>query len=465
MLQPDLPRRVDGALLLSIYLVALLIIPARLVISRLPMALTPSMVIAAGIAVACLCAQFTNSLGMAKGRNPVRTVLVVWLAVNLLTYAVATRRFLPPDELSGADNGIIRVATTVGVAFAVCDAVCGRERLDAVLKTLLVCSTIVAGVGFLQFAIDVDLVPYLNLPGLTAQTNFAYILQRGAFRRPSGQTNHPIEFGMVCALAVPLAMRFALRARDRGEPSGRWWFSLGLVALGALTSLSRTAILGLLMAALILVPTLPGRRKVVAGAVGAAFFGVAGLAVPGLLGTLYNLFANIESDPSVTSRTDDYAHVGIEIAAHPLLGRGFGTYFPDKYILLDNQYLLTIIETGYVGLAALIVLFVVAVGTGLACRRLAVSQDDRANAWSLVAAIMIAVVGAATFDLFSFGVATGMLFVLIGALGAMLRTLKAERAELGLPLWSPRQVIRNRLDAVLATSGRTTVDSNPSAVS
>jgi O-antigen ligase len=427
-------KRADGATFVGLYLLTLLVIPAQLVISRLPMAIAPSLMVAAGVGALCLCGHLVSSVQVAKGRSIIRTALILFLAANILTYAVATRRYLPPDELSGADNGMIRVFATVGMAIAVCDAVRGREQLDRVLKVFLGAAAFVGLVGFLQFAVNVDLVPYLHLPGLTANNNFDYVLERGSFRRPSGTTNHPIEFGMVCALAVPIGLHFAFRAVDRSEPAGRWWAFLSLVVIGAVTSLSRTAILGLLVAGIIVVLVLPRRHKLVAGVAGLGLFGVAGLVVPGLLGTLYGLFANISSDPSVTARVDDYTYVAKVIDMNPLLGRGFGTFFPNKYILLDNQYLMTIIETGYIGLATLIMLFLAVAIAAVFILRGAVDGEQRSLGGCLLASVAVAVVGAGTFDLFSFGLTTGIMFFLIGAIGAHLRTVRQDRTAAGRPV-------------------------------
>ena len=74
----------------------------------------------------------------------------------------------------------------------------------------------------------------------------------------------------------------------------------------------------------------------------------------GLVGTIISLFTGLSSDPSIAGRTDDYAVVGKFISESPWFGRGFGTFLPKEYFILDNQYLGSIVETGYVGLGALL---------------------------------------------------------------------------------------------------------------
>ncbi|NUT98333.1 MAG: O-antigen ligase family protein, partial [Saccharothrix sp.] len=351
-------RRADGATLVCVYLLALLIIPARLVLSFVPMTLPPALVVALLLGVLWLSAQMVDTLGMGKGRNLVRTAIGLYLAAHLATYAVATRRWLPTDELTVADSSIVRITATIALAVFICDAVRTRERLDKVLRLILVCAAVIAFVGLVQFGLGVDLASYVSIPGLRAQENgYAVMESRSIFRRPTGTTNHPIEYGLICAMAVPLGAHFVFRARDEGTPYVRWLVCLALCGLGAMTALSRTAILGMTVAGIIMVITLPRRQRITAALVGGGFFLGAAVAVPGLFGTLRGMFSNIEDDPSVKARTADYAAASEQIDLNPLLGRGFGTFLPTKYTILDNQFLLTLIENGYLGMFALIGMF------------------------------------------------------------------------------------------------------------
>ncbi|MBW4716994.1 O-antigen ligase family protein [Saccharothrix obliqua] len=423
-------QRADGATLVCVYLLALLIIPARLVLSFVPMTLPPALVVALLLGVLWLATQMVDTLGMGKGRNIVRTAVALYLASHLATYGVATRRWLPIDELTVADSSIIRIVASLSVAVFICDAVRTRERLDKVLKLILTCSAVIAFVGLTQFGLGIDLAGYVSLPGLRAQENgYAVMETRSIFRRPTGTTNHPIEFGLICAMAVPLGTHYVFKARDEGTPHVRWLVCLALVGLGAMTALSRTAILGMVVAGVVMIITLPRKRKVTALVVGGGFFLGASLVVPGLFGTLRGMFSNIEDDPSVKARTADYAAAGEQIDQNPLLGRGFGTFLPTKYTILDNQFLLTLIENGYLGLFALIGMFLAA---GFAVVRVRmISRDDhlRGLAACVLSAVLAGGIAAITFDLLGFSVATGMVFAMIGLSGAMLRIARLEAAQ------------------------------------
>ncbi len=97
-------------------------------------------------------------------------------------------------------------------------------------------------------------------------------------------------------------------------------------------------------------------------------------AIPGLLGTIRYLFLHMFEDDSYEGRRQDYSVVGRFIKERPLFGRGFGTFLPERYVYLDNQYLGLLIELGIVGMLAffVILLFVGIVhrsGRPSACRR------------------------------------------------------------------------------------------------
>ena len=87
------------------------------------------------------------------------------------------------------------------------------------------------------------------------------------------------------------------------------------------------------------------------------------MAVPGLLGTLTGLFTGISGDSSAQSRTDSYALAAAFISRRPIFGRGFLTFLP-SYRILDNQYLGLAIETGVVGVATLLFLFLCGIFIG-----------------------------------------------------------------------------------------------------
>lgn len=429
---PTYPRtkpRTDAASLVCFYVVLLALIPARLVLAGLPLDVRPSMVVGWGLGLAWLCSHMVGTLGMAKGSNLVRTSIYLYGCTQLATYGVATASYLPPDELKSADLSLVTIYAAMAVGLLVCDGIRSVDRIDTVLRVIVIACAGVAIVGMIQFFVGVDPTKYLQVPGLRLSRSGGgdAVLARSIFRRPSGTAGHPIEFGVVCALAVPLAAHYAFRARDLGQSSRRWWICLLLVAMGAFVSLSRSAILGLIVAALFLLPTWPAKRRRQTFIAAGVFLVVVYFAVRGLIGTLLSLFSNLSSDPSIQGRTNDYATTSQSISQHPWLGKGFGTWLFNKYGPLDNQYLGTIVENGYLGLVFFIVLFLAAMISAAMARRATNDPHIRDLAQTLLCCVAMLGVSSATYDQLAFRLATGLMFITLGACGALYRILRSDR--------------------------------------
>ncbi|GAB3493882.1 O-antigen ligase family protein [Amycolatopsis cihanbeyliensis] len=425
-------QRADGATLVCLYAAVALLVPARLVLSGIPMSITPATVCGLGLGLLWFCGHLVTTLNTAKGRNAARTALFLFIVSQLATYGYATMHYLPADELDSADRTIVLMMGASMAGLAACDGIRGLARLELVLKAILGLITVVAAIGILQFLAGIDLTQYLNLPGLQAVTPDDFVLERADLRRPAGTTGHPIEFGVVCAVGMPLAAHYAFTAQARHTSAWRWWVCLALTSCGAMMSLSRSAMLGLALAAIVLLIGWPRKRRIQALVVGTAFVVLMRFLVPGLMGTLYGLFAEIGNDSSITARTDDYAVAAVQIAEHPLLGRGLGTYLPSKYGPLDNQYLGTLVQNGFVGLFALLGVFVVGAYAALRARGTSRNPHVRDLALTLVASLSVLALGAATFDLLAFPMATTLAFLLCGAAGALLRAVRQEHVAAGV---------------------------------
>ncbi|HEV2779861.1 MAG TPA: O-antigen ligase family protein [Actinophytocola sp.] len=435
-------QRADGATLAVLFVVALLVIPARLVLRGVPLALTPASVIAMLVGLVWLCAQFTTTLGVAKGRNVVRTGLFCYAAALLATYGYSTFGYLPADELSLADHAIVLLIAVVGLALGVCDGVRGADRMDFVLKAVVVCGAISATVGIVQFLFNLDLTQFLKLPMLRYESGETLIeVERNGLRRVGGTMGHPIEFGVVLAMILPLAAHYGFQARERSRPALRWWVCAGLIATGLMFSASRSAMVGIGGVAIVLLIGWPARRRVRALLIAAGFLVLMKLAVPGLITNMINLFANAGTDDSVKWRTWDYPAATTEILRHLWFGRGYGTWYAPKHQVFDNQYILTMVEGGVIGMAAFVAVFACGIYAAIRFRYLSDDRSRRDLGLTIAASLVVPLLGSATFDLVAFKTAEGLSFLLIGAAGALLRITAAERAA-APPTSRPRSPAR-----------------------
>jgi O-antigen ligase len=330
-------------------------------------------------------------------------------------------RPIAPDELSSADRGVLSMLSWLSILLVVMDGIPSRERLDALLRRLATAGGIIATLGVAQFVTGQSFTEYLHLPGLVENGDLVSVSSRQGFARPAATALHPIEFGVVMTIILPIALHYAVTDRHRSLAAR--WFPAVAIAIALPISLSRSAIVGTAVGLAVLLPSWPRafRRRAYAGVVvlGAGMF----VALPGFLGSLLGLFTGIGSDDSARSRTDSYAIAWSFITRAPVFGRGFGTFLP-RYRILDNSYLGALIEIGVFGVGALLVLFGTALVTAFQERHR--STIPRPSLGPAVAgAIAAGSVSFALFDTLSFPMVSGLVFFMTGVPGA-LRRIKTE---------------------------------------
>lgn len=353
-------------------------------------------------------------------RSPVRAALaLLWLA-TLLSYAASHLVVdLSPAERLAADRWLLQLLGVSGVVLVAGDHLRDIEAVHRVLRVLIGAATVVGVFAALQFWVRLDLTWILRfaLPGFESNVAGGGILDRGGLARVSGTAIHPIELGVVAAMLLPLALHLALADRTRGA----LWRWVPVVAVGVMIagSVSRSAILCAAIAVAVFVVLLPPMQRVLA--LGLLPVAVAGafLTARGLIGTLWSYFSAGTSDPSISTRVDDYPFVERRVAEQPWFGQGGGTFFPaDAFEILDNQYLKTAIELGLFGLAALLLFFAAPVVTAWAARGRTTDPDTRLLCAAVMAAATAGAVGSVAFDSLSFPMFTGVHALVAGLAAA-----------------------------------------------
>jgi O-antigen ligase len=361
-----------------------------------------------------------------SGGGPVRVVAFVYLATVTVSYAGAMFRGLPSTESSPADTGLLKAFAWIGLVLLVSDGVPSYRRLLALVRRACLAAGVLGLLGLLQFATGQSLVDWLTIPGLSTGADSALQVRSG-FARSSGTASHPLEYGFVLSVMMPVALTLALW--DTGRSPLRRWLPVSFIVLAAALAVSRSTLLGLAMGLLVLIPTWSNRMRLVAlGGVVALVAGVY-LLVPGMVGTIRGLFGG--EDSSTSSRIGSYDLVGQFIARSPAIGRGPGTFLPE-YRILDNQLLQSAIEIGLLGVGALLALSATAAVTSLVWRSDRRPELVRRVGHGLGAACAVGAVLLATFDVFSFPMATGIYFLTIGMAGAHWR-LRDSTDQLSTP--------------------------------
>ena len=324
--------------------------------------------------------------------------------------------------ISAADRGLLSFAGWTGIMLVATDGLRDRRDLETVVAWLSWLAAFVAALGIVQYFTGFDIAGLFRIPGLTPNSDFGAVASRSVLNRVSSTAVHPIEFGVVLAALFPLSLHRTIHAW------GRRGTLVPTLLIGAAIpmSVSRSAMLVLGVALAVVWigwPRLWKRR----GLLLAPLAVVALRAVaPGLLGTIRSLFLHVGNDPSITGRTDDYAVILHLYTKEPILGRGLFTFVPEYYRILDNQFLMILLELGAVGLCATGTFFITVFVTARGARLRSVNPQHRHLALVLSGSFAGIVVSYVTFDAWGFPMAAGTTFLLAGLIGAAWRIARQE---------------------------------------
>lgn len=414
-------RQLTALALLVAFLLLQFLIPSRLVISGMGAVGRPSVAVGAMLAFLwCLCAIRPHQLP--PGIAPIRMLLLGFVLLQLLGYAIGLDRGPTPDELTSANLWLIFIIAMAGVALTAADGLRDRRDVDILLRALVFVAAAMAAVGALQFTGIVDLTRFIRIPGMHLNAELIGVGARGdgSFPRVAGTANHYIEFGVVLALVLPIALHYALFS-PRGRTRLWRWAAVGLIASGIPFSISRSAILTVIVTMALLAVVWPWRQRYNAAVIAVMATAVFHVVNRGVLGTIKGLFLNVDNDPSVQDRIARTGYVLDLWSLRPLLGRGAGMITPERYILLDNQLYMTLLAGGVLGLVGLVLLFAVPYLLARRIRLRARDQETRHLGQALAVTLPAGLMASGTFDSFSFSTFVGTMFVIIGTIGALHR--------------------------------------------
>ncbi len=418
-LNDDASPRFDVVAYLTIWLVLLFGINARQVVGPLGAIGSPALLVAVPALLLWAGGWILPASGLDRRPHPLRPVLLLYLWTLLASFVVAYGRPLSELEASGALRALVSSLGLVGVALLVADGVGSLRRLETLLRRVVVGVTFVAVLGLLQFVTGRPLQP--TMPGLSWNSELLAVVERSIFGRPSATTMHPIEFSVVTAAALPLAVHFALYSR-RLATRRNMAVLTALLVVAVPLSISRSGLVALGAAMLVASFAWSWRRRLQAALLSVIAVPVLWLGIPGLVGTLIGLFTGTEDDPSIQARLDRGPSVMALIRQRPWLGLGNGTWSVEEYFLVDNELWVTTLEMGILGAILTALVFVTGVVAGILIKHLP-GVDERTGhlAHAVAASIVGITVSFLTFDAFHYRIVTGMLFVLIGAVGALWR--------------------------------------------
>lgn len=170
----------------------------------------------------------------------------------------------------------------------------------------------------------------------------------------TGPSRHGLGAATMLAMVVPFALVRAVQQQGRRRTFAIVLFVI--VMTGVWATNRKTGLFASAGAILTLVLFRP--RAMLVGVLPLLGLGLFMLALVKPQGVSYQLErlapGALAKGASSQGRSADYPAISPDVRAHPLLGRGWGTYAHDKYRILDNNYLLLLIEVGILGLAAFV---------------------------------------------------------------------------------------------------------------
>jgi O-antigen ligase len=385
------------------------------------------------VAVAVVLAGWSASLLVDRRvqlrRSPFQVAILVILCGTFGSIIVNTSRVMPLG--SAVLKSVTFFLSFVLVHYFILSILRSSRAIENITKLLVAGTATVAVFAIVEQRTQFNIFDHVDrvLPFL--QFSGAVEVERLGLTRAIGSSGHPIELGVLLAIVVPLGLALGFRS------GRRWWIPTVVLFIGVMSAASRTPIITLTAAALVLLWLRPSDVKRLLPFVLPLLL-VVKLAAPGSIATLKNAFfpeGGLIAEQSTYYRGSDPMLAGgrllqlgpmlNEASRTPLLGQGFATRqtgFDNPLRnapILDNQWLGLLLELGAVGIIGWAMLFVGA------ARRLGRASRRRAGpeGW-LAAGLAASIVGFGfalfTFDGFGFIQATFVFWILISLSGALL---------------------------------------------
>ena len=349
--------------------------------------------------------------------RPVAAVLLAFLAFTFFAWGTAHLRSLTDLESAQIDRSVLIVVSGTGLALLAASVVNDLRRAHVLVGLLTAGAVLSVTVGALQYIGIIDKwADVIGLPFMTTVVPAMGVVGRLGFNRVAGTTSSPLEYSVVLAIVLPLIIHLAVHAATRsGRIAAR--ASVVVVLLGLPIGFSRSGLVTVLVALVVMVPFLERAQRWTLGAVSALTVLAGFAAAPDITHGFVELVLNSESDNSIQGRLVDYPTVLRLFGESPWIGNG-PRFVRDLASVLDNQWLDTLVRDGLVGVVGLVLLL--GGGAALAARSARShprSSPERSFNGALCAGLVGVAAAAGTFDVLSFQQATFIAFLLLGLVG------------------------------------------------
>jgi hypothetical protein len=425
---------VDVAVVVSVMIALLMLLPSRLTMPGLSDFGRPALVLCSLMWFWWGVTRLHPRLVMA-GPQPMRWLVASYLGASLLSYAAGYLRGLTTAEASGADRAILMGAAFTGLILVVADGITIWERLAAVLAVFVWCGTGMAVVGLSQYAFRGDPHHVLDMPGLQLARWTSGVEAPSDGVGVAGTAAAPAEFGAVMALVLPFALHFALRAPTR---RGRIGYGIASALIFAVvpSALPRTGMIDATVVCAVLMIGWMWRSRAGVIGVAAVIVGVVVAVSMALIATVRVLYAGNGTARGAGRGAEPNPAVAHYVDTSFWLGRGSGTWVATRYPQLGNQWLSFMVTNGVVGVVILTALHLTAIGLSLVAWRRSTTAEDRHLCLTLVSAHVVVILVVTSFDWLSFTTCTTAVALMLGLAGVAWRlTHPARQVRTSIAGW------------------------------
>ncbi len=255
-----------------------------------------------------------------------------------------------------------------------------------------------------------------------------------------GPTIHPLAGAQLVAMVVPFAIVGGLYATTRNRKL--LYLAATLILLAGVFATQRKTGPIVLAAGILTIVAFRPREMLRVAPAGVLLLLAVPVVAPSALGSVRDQLKPGAATSTLSSRDrlSDYEAIGPEVLNHPALGRGWQTYDPERYRVLDNEYLSILVGNGWLGVAAFALLLLAALV--VCARAIRTGDPDRAPpALAAAGTVAMVAVASATFDTIAFAVVpyTFCLFLGLAAACAPVREDALARiAARFRPAWALR---------------------------
>ena len=416
-------------LLLSLVVVAMILIPPglyRLPSPGLPVDMEPYRVFVFLMLLLWLVSLLTDSRTVIRSTGIDAAIVLVLVSVSL-SFAVNLLETRPPDELAMALKAILYLTAPLALIYAINSVFRSRKDIEWALKGMVWLGVVIAVLGMIERVTQFNVFLHVHdvIPLLEYKPSIVSLDGVADLRRIAGPSQHAISFSVVLGMLLPVAIHYARAAKTWSARVAQYG-AAGSIATTMLLTGSRTAFVAFTVLLVTMWWVIPGMRKwTVPGVVVLAI--VIHFAFPGAIGMLTERLApsylvNGETG-NRAGRVADYPRIFAEVRDRPLLGRGFGTFNPDRFFFVDNQYLMLAAEVGLLGIAVFLNFFVASFRLLFRTGR-SIGGEIGDLAIALAASTAVFAVTTFTYDSFGFPQPFNLFLVLLGLGTALVSNLK-----------------------------------------